>query len=337
MTQSTGAGLTRRTALSVVGAALLSGCSDSTTSTADSSSPVASEKLSGTVKIAGSSTVYPLTLQVSEQFTERHPDASISVASTGTGGGFSGFFCQGETDINGASRPISDDERQICADNNVSFLELQVATDALTVIVNNDADWIDCVRPTELAMIWRQNGVDQWSDIREEWPDEEIERHGPSSDSGTFNYFAEKIIGDVGTHRQNYRGTEQDSTIVSNVRNSEYAIGYLGFAYYNQNKEMVKALAIDNGDQCVSPSFNTAENNTYSPLLRPLFVYVATDSLANPTIRSFITQYMGLIDTDLVSDVGYVPLSETAASRERSVLAKAVDDCEACVENIDTS
>ena len=328
MTRSTGCVMKRRAALSVVGAALLEGCSQPSTSTENGSQPDPAE-LSGTVEVAGSSTVYPLTLEVGERFTERHPAVSVSLASTGTGGGFSEFFCQGATDINGASRPITEGERQACADTGVDFLELQVATDALTVIVNADADWIDCVTPAELAAIWREDGVDRWSEIRDEWPDEEIERYGPSSDSGTFDYFAEEIVGEAG-HTDGYQATEQDSTIVGNVQESPYGIGYLGFAYYTQNEGAVKALAIDDGEGCVSPSLETAESGAYAPLSRPLFVYVATDSLADPTVQSFVTFYLESTDTDLVSDVGYVPLDSAAASQGQSALTEAVAECREC-------
>jgi phosphate transport system substrate-binding protein len=316
-------------ALSGVGTLATAGCTGESSSTSPSTqSPAAAtrtDRLEGTVDVAGSSTVYPLTLRVGEQFSEVHSAVDVAVASTGTGGGFTGFFCVGKTDVNDASRPISDAERDLCADNGFAFVRFQVATDALTVIVNNEADWIDCITTEELAMMWRRGGAETWADVREGWPEEPIEHHGPTVDSGTLDYFAEEIIGDVDQHREDYEGTEQDSTIVENVRTSEYAVGYLGFAYYTQNSESVTALGIDDGAGCVRPSLSTAETGSYAPLSRPLYVYVRRESLADPVVASFLRYYLDQIDTSLVSEVGYVPMDEDAAEAQRSKLSEAVD------------
>lgn len=301
-----------------------SGCLDSTGGEPTRSSTDESTDVSGTVHIAGSSTVYPLTLRVAEQFGNAHPAASVSLSSTGTGGGFTDFFCRGKTDVNGASRPITTPERDECRENDVSFHSFQVATDALTVIVNDDADWVDCVTPEELAAIWEGNGAERWSDVRPAWPDEPIEHYGPTSESGTFDYFADEVLGGVSAHRRDYDGTEQDSTIVERVRESEYAVGYLGFAYYTQNSDAVTALAVDDGDGCVAPSLSTAKSGAYEPLSRPLFVYVARSSLRDPAVRSFVRYYLDRVDTDLVSDVGYVPLDEETAAENREKLDDAL-------------
>jgi len=301
----------------LLGTASAAGCTQTSAPSETPTTTKETTELAGTVLVAGSSTVYPLTLRVGERFTERHPNASVSVASTGTGGGFSDFFCLGKTDLNDASRPVSDDERPLCAENGVEFLRFQVATDAVTVIVNNEADWVDCVTPNELAGIWRRGGAETWSDVRPDWPDVPIDLYGPTSDSGTFDYFAEEIIGSIEEHRQDYVGTEQDSTIVTHVKQSLHAIGYLGFAYFKQNKRAVKALGITEGGNCVHPSLSTAKSGSYTPLSRPLFIYVSKASLATPTTRAFLRYYLDAVDTDLVSDVGYVPLDEETAAANR--------------------
>ena len=277
-------------------------------------------ELTGTVQVAGSSTVYPLTLQIGQQFGRGRPSASVSVTPTGTGGGFRDFFCQGKTDLNNASRPISSSERVSCAKNGVEFLSFRVATDALTVVVNDDAEWVDCVTPAELATIWQAGGAETWADVRPDWPNEPIEHFGPTPDSGTYDYFAGEILGETDQHRDDYDGTEQDSTIVTEVSSSPYAIGYLGFAYYTQNDAAVRALAVDDGDGCVRPSLRTAKSGKYSPLSRPLFIYVSRASLERPVVREFVRYYLGRVDTEAVSDVGYVPLDTQTAEKQRSRL-----------------
>lgn len=311
----------RRSFLRGLGAAcgtLLAGCAGDAGVDSPTARTATPTELSGTVTVAGSSTVYPLTLKIGTEFSETHPETSVSVSPTGTGGGFTDFFCVGETDINNASRPITDDERTRCADNGVEYLEFQVATDALTVIVNEDADWIDCVTPSELAIIWQADGAETWDDVRPEWPAEPIEYYGPSTDSGTFDYFADTILDGPPSHRVDYDGTEQDSTIVEGVAASRYAIGYLGFAYYAQNEAQVRALAVDNGSECVRPALETARSGQYSPLSRPLFIYVSQSALARPVVREFVDRYLEIVDTETVSEVGYVPVDESTATANRS-------------------
>ncbi|WP_224268122.1 PstS family phosphate ABC transporter substrate-binding protein [Haloprofundus salinisoli] len=267
--------------------------------------------LSGTIHVSGSSTVYPLTVAVGEQFSAQYPDVSISVSPTGTGGGFKQFFCRGKASINDASRSISSEESGQCDRNEVDPLELRVATDALTVVVNTDADWVDCITTEQLAAMWRTDGATQWSDVDPDWPDEPVELHGPTSDSGTFDYFAEAVIGEVDDHRTDYEGTEYDNAIIQSVSESTYAVGYLGYAYYLQNREAVKALGIDDGDGCVKPSPATAQGGEYTPLSRPLFIYVAENELSRPELRAFVTYYIERAGSSLVSDIGYVPLTES--------------------------
>ncbi|MBN1837933.1 MAG: PstS family phosphate ABC transporter substrate-binding protein, partial [Spirochaetales bacterium] len=203
-------------------------------------------KLSGSIKVAGSSTVYPITVAVAEEFNKMYPEVEVAVQSTGTGGGFKNFFIPGKTDINDASRAIKSSEIEQCRANGFEPLEFQVATDGLTVVVSPQATWVDNMSVEELAMIWRpENPAKSWRDVNPSWPAEELELYGPTSASGTFEFFTEEIMGKAGAHRSDYQGTEQDNTIVQAVAGSKNAIGYFGMAYYLENKDRVKALKVN--------------------------------------------------------------------------------------------
>ncbi|ELY53045.1 phosphate binding protein [Natronococcus jeotgali DSM 18795] len=262
------------------------------------------------VNIAGSSTVFPVTEAIGSAFSEEHPTVNVSISKTGTGGGFGNFFCAGRTDVNNASREIADAEIDQCGNNDITPLEFTVATDALTVVVNPEADWIDCLTVEELREIWRADGAERWSDINEDWPDEELELYGAATTSGTFDYFNEAVLGEDINHKSDYYATERDRTIVQGVQGSEYAMGYFGFSYYSENPDSIKAVSIDDGNGCVEPSTETAMSGEYTPLSRPLFIYVAKESLADSAVRDFARFYMERAATDLVSDVGYVPITE---------------------------
>jgi phosphate transport system substrate-binding protein len=263
--------------------------------------------LDGTISIAGSSTVYPISVAVSEEFYRLHPNVQIPIQSTGTGGGFKNFFIPGKTMINDASRPIEESERQEALENGIEPVEFQVAVDAITVVVNPGADWVDDLSVEELARIWRpDNPAKKWSDVRPEWPAQEIELYGPTAASGTFDYFTEEIVGESGASRSDYQGTEQDNTIVQAVSGSKYALGYFGMAYYLENQDRVKALAV-NG---VKPGIAAAKSGEYTPLSRPIFIYVARNALERPEVREFVRFYLEQTSTDLIRQVGYVPLTE---------------------------
>ncbi|MGQ3719829.1 PstS family phosphate ABC transporter substrate-binding protein [Natrialba aegyptia] len=276
------------------------------------------------VNIAGSSTVFPVTEAIASAFSEENPTVNLSLSKTGTGGGFGNFFCAGRTDINNASRAIADAEIEQCGENDITPIEFQVATDALTVVVNPEADWVDCLTVDELHDIWRAGGAERWSDINEDWPDEEFELYGAATTSGTFDYFNEAIIGEEENHRSDYHATERDRTIVQGVQGSEYAMGYFGFSYYSENPNSIKALSIDDDGACVEPSIETAMSGEYTPLSRPLFIYVAKESLADPAVRDFARFYMERAATDLVSEVGYVPITEDQRDENVSKLDEAI-------------
>lgn len=283
----------------------------------------AGEQLSGSVKIAGSSTVYPVTVAMAEEFSKLHPQVEIPVQSTGSGGGFKNFFIPGKTAINNASRGIKDSELQAARDNGIEPLEFQVGIDAVTIVVHKDFP-ADNITIDQLAHIWRpENPAQKWSEVDPSWPDIEIELYGPTAASGTFDFFTEEIIGESGASRSDFQGTEQDNTIVQAVSGSKGASGYFGMAYYLENKDRVKALKLEG----VMPSIETAKAGEYF-LSRPLFIYVAKNELARPEVREYVKFYLERTGGEIVKQVGYVPM--TAADVEDN-LAK-FDDAVADVQ-----
>jgi phosphate transport system substrate-binding protein len=285
--------------------------------------------LTGEISITGSSTVFPLATAVAEEFQQRHPGVNISTKSTGSGGGFENFFCTGESEVNNASREIKESERERCRENGVEPHEIRVATDALTVIVNNDNDWATEMTVDHLAQIWGPGaGENQtWSDVESHWPDETIERFGAAETSGTFDYFTEVINGEAGAHTQAYEPTENDRSIVQGVTGSPYAIGYFGFSFYYQNPDLVTAVAVDDGDGPVEPSLETAQSGEYTPLSRPLFTYPSIDALADEHVAQFCLFFLDQSSNRslVAEEVGYVPNSEDVVQTQRKQLEAAID------------
>ena len=343
-------GITRRRSLAALagaGTLALAGCteteggdssgSDDASSSGDSSSDAGSDdsgesadaSLSGSINIAGSSTVFPLMTAVAEDFSEQNPDVSIDISSTGSGGGFANFFCVGETDFNNASRPIKEEEQELCAENGVEYVELVAATDALTVVVNPEADFIDSLTVEELATIWESDAVETWDQVRDEFPNEEIERYGAADTSGTYDYFIEAILGERG-HTDDYQATEQDNTIAQGVAGSEYAIGYFGFAYYFQNPDQLKALGIDDGDGPVEPSLETASSGEYTPLSRPLFTYPSIESLGKEHVAEFARYFVDQTDNEdiVAGEVGYVPATQDVKEEQMQTLEDAIEEAQ---------
>jgi phosphate transport system substrate-binding protein len=301
-----------------VGAAALAGCigengggSENTETTEDTTGS-GSQNLSGDITITGSSTVYPVSVAMAEEFQKKHSGVNISVDSTGTGGGFKNHFCPGNSDINGASRQITDSEKENCNSNGVTPKEFQIAADALTVVVNNEADWVDSMTFDELAQIWKPDGAQKWSDVRDDWPDEEIKLYGPASTSGTFDWFTEHVVGEAESHREDYEATEEDNIIVQGVEGSKYAMGYLGYAYYQENSDRVKAVDIAEEDlsNATEPSLDNAKSGDY-PMARPLFIYAAAEAVKEKNqVYQFLEFYLQRAETDLVKQIGYVPTSQ---------------------------
>lgn len=284
-------------------------------------------ELTGEIKIAGSSTVYPISMAMAEEFMKMHPKVVVSVSSTGTGGGFSNFFIPGETQINDASRPIKQSEIDAAQANGITPIELQVGIDALSVVINPEADWVDSMTFEQLRAVWGPNNPpQQWSQVDPSWPAEDFELYGPAATSGTFDYFTEEVIGEGGAHRSDYNKTEHDNTIVQGIAGNRYAMGYFGYAYYNQNRDSIKALAIAApGGEPVEPSLDNAQSGAY-PLSRPLFIYVSDQALADPAVRAFVEFYIEQAATDLVEQVGYVPVTEAMMQENMRKIEEAAGE-----------
>jgi phosphate transport system substrate-binding protein len=264
----------------------------------------------GRVEADGSSTVYPVTEAVAEEFLRAGRNrVRVTVGISGTGGGFK-RFCAGEIDIANASRPIKESEREACARNGVEFLELPVAYDGLSVVVHPDNTFVDCLTVDELKRIWEPGSrVRRWSDVRPTFPEVEIRLYGPGTDSGTFDYFTEAIVGTEDASRSDYTASEDDNVLVQGVEGDRYALGYFGYAYYAENANRLKLVAVDAGDGCVAPSPETIANGLYRPLSRPLFIYVNRASLRRPEVRTFVRFYLQHAP-ELVPSAGYIPLPD---------------------------
>ena len=265
-----------------------------------------------TVRIDGSSTVFPIAEAVAEEFTLANKGARVNVGFSGTGAGFE-KFCRGETQISNASRPIRDSEIEDCAASGIDdIVEIQVAIDALTVLVNPSNDFVDCMTVDELHTAFTNGGASTWSDIRPEWPDDKIIFYYPGTDSGTFDYFVEAIVKDVdenAAHRGDGTASEDDNVLALGIEHDQNAIGYFGFAYFLEASEGLKVVAVDGGDgMCVEPSFDTALDGSYAPLSRPLFIYTRESFLRDrPEVLAVVNFFLESSDT-LVPEVGYVSM-----------------------------
>ena len=286
----------------------------------DGTAPTASGgDLSGRIDADGSSTVGPYTTAAAERFQKEQDGVQITVGVSGTGGGFE-RFCRGETDLSNASRPIKDDEAATCARKGIEYVEFQVANDALTVVVNKDNDWVDCLTTEQLETIWKPGSkVDDWSDIDPSFPDEQLSLFGPGTDSGTFDYFTGEINGEEGASRSDYSASEDDNTIVTGVSGEKGGLGYFGFSYFEENQDALKAVAIDSGTGCVAPSVDSAQEGTYEPLSRPLFVYAKTTSVRRPEVEAFL-RYLLENETAIAEAAQFVPLTDEQLAKARGDL-----------------
>jgi len=268
------------------------------------------------IKIDGSSTVFPISEAFAEEFQiSKRGKVRVTVGMSGTGGGFK-KFCRGETDMSNASRPISTEEMEACRKTGVKYIELPVAFDALTVVINPNNNWVkgNAMTVADLRKMWEpaaQGRINLWKQVRAEWPAEKLMLFGPGADSGTFDYFTEAINGKAKASRGDFTASEDDNTLVSGVVNNKSALGYFGFAYYVAHKDKLRAVAIDGGKGPVLPSIENVINGTYNPLSRPLFVYVRDTSATRPEVREFV-QFMMKQGAALVGEVGYVPLPQSA-------------------------
>ena len=268
------------------------------------------EELAGSVQADGSSTVGPLTSAAAELYREVQPGVNVTVGISGTGGGFE-RFCRGETDISNASRPIDEEEVALCEEAGIEFTELQVAIDALTVVVNQENDWATCLTVDQLNAIWSPDStISNWSDVPDaDFPDVPMPLAGPGTDSGTFDYFTDEVNGEEGASRTDYTPSEDDNVIVQAVSGDRGGLGYFGFTYFEENEDTLKAVEIDGGDGCVAPSAEAARSGDYSPLARPLFIYVKNESLARPEVEDFVRFFLDQND-DIAAAALYIPPSE---------------------------
>ncbi|MGG6237923.1 PstS family phosphate ABC transporter substrate-binding protein [Nodosilinea sp. AN01ver1] len=269
------------------------------------------------IQVDGSSTVFPISEAMAEEFMAENRGTQVTVGVSGTGGGFS-KFCAGELDITGASRPIKASEAEACAAAGIEYIEVPVATDALTVVINPENTWAEEMTTEQLKMMWEpaaEGTITRWNQIDPSWPDAPIDLFGPGTDSGTFDYFTDEIVGESGASRADYTASEDDNILVLGVSRDANALGYFGLAYYLENQDTLKAVAV-NG---VEPTPENVENGTYTPLSRPIFVYVKKESLeSRPEVRAFV-EFMLDNGPEIVPEVGYVPLSE---QRYESILAE---------------
>ena len=265
--------------------------------------------LKGVVEIDGSSTVFPITEAVAEEFHKLHPKVQVNVGVSGTGGGFK-RFTSGNTDISNASRVIKTSEVTAAAEAGVEYLELRIATDGLSVAVHPSNDFVECLTTEELRRIWEPGStIERWNQVRPDFPDSKIRLYGPGTNSGTFDYFTEVIVGEVQASRPDYTASEDDNVLVLGVSGDRNALGYFGYAYYIENADKVRAVGIDGGAGCVLPTQESIEAGDYFPLSRPLHIYVNVESLARPEVAAFVEFYMNNA-AELAAEVGYIGLSE---------------------------
>jgi phosphate transport system substrate-binding protein len=295
------------------GSLAVAGCGD------DDDGDSGSSDLSGTITIDGSSTVAPLSEAAAELFQQENPDVRVTVGTSGTGGGFE-KFCRGETDISDASRPIKDEEIEACEGNNITFEEVDVANDALSVILNPGNDFATCLTTDQLNTIWEPGSkVNNWNQVDDSFPDLALDLFGPGTDSGTFDYFTDVINGEEGAQRTDYNNIgEDDNAAVTGVSGSEGGMGYLGYSFFSENEGTIIAAEIDGGEGCVAPSPETAQDGTYTPLGRQLFIYPSGEALQKPEVQAFVEFYINNND-EIAERASVIPLND---EQKEEALAK---------------
>ncbi|WP_448602688.1 PstS family phosphate ABC transporter substrate-binding protein [Thermoleptolyngbya sp.] len=306
-------------ALTAASLALAVACGGTTTTTGGGTttaeSPAAggtttASNLTGNVLVDGSSTVFPISEAMAEEFMRANPGVRVTVGVSGTGGGFK-KFCAGETDISNASRPIKKEEIDLCAQNGIEYVEVPIAYDGLSVVVNPSNEFATCLTVDELKKMWEpaaQGKITNWNQIRPDFPNLPLGLYGAGTDSGTYDYFTAAIVGEEGESRGDFTASEDDNVIVQGVASDAGGLGFFGFAYYEENKDKLKLVEIDGGNGCVAPSAETIADGSYAPLSRPEFFYIKTTSLDNPAVAAFARFQIDPANAGLISEVGYVPL-----------------------------
>jgi len=279
--------------------------------------------LSGDIRIDGSSTVGPLTERIAEDFQKENSDVKVSVGTSGTSGGFE-KFCAGETAINDASRAIEAPEKKACGEGGVDYEEVQVANDALTVVINPDNP-VTCMTVDQLSSVWNKGStLDNWDQIKDLDADysETLDLFGPGTDSGTFDYFTEAINGEEGVQRTDYNNVgEDDNATVTGVAGSPGGMGYFGFSFYTENQDQLKALEVDGGDGCVAPSEETVQDGSYTPLGRPLFIYPSSEALKDEAVKAFVEYYVDNVNT-VASEIGFISMTDEQTTESKDEVAK---------------
>jgi phosphate transport system substrate-binding protein len=277
--------------------------------------------LDGKVSVDGSSTVYPLTAIAAEDFHQVNDDIQVKVGSSGTGGGFE-KFCRGELDANNASRPIKDSEIENCRNAGIDFASLTMGIDALTVVVNPENDWATCLTTDQLRAIWEpQSQVNNWQQVDPSFPDMPLRLFGPGTDSGTFDYFTDVINGDEGASRTDFTPSEDDNVVVQGIVGTRGGLGYFGYTYFEENADRLRAVEIDSGDGCVPPSAATAQDGSYTPLARPLYVYLSVQALARPEVETFFDFYVDN-DASIAEGAKFIPLNDEQRQELRGEYAE---------------
>lgn len=272
------------------------------------------------IRIDGSSTVFPISEAMAEEFQKANSDIKVTVASSGTGGGFK-KFCGGETDISNASRPIKPEEVELCKKGGVEYIELPVSYDGISVVVNPQNTWAKCLKVDELKKMWEvgaQGKVATWDQINPKFPKEKLGLYGPGTDSGTYDFFTKAITGEEGKSRGDYTASEDDNTLVQGVSADKGGLAFFGYAYYEQNKGKLNLVQIDAGKGCIAPSPETINNGTYQPLARPEFIYVSKKAAERPEVQKFVEFHLAAPNQKFVSEVGYVPIPEELLAEVRT-------------------
>ena len=304
----------------------LAACGGTTTDTADApadgGTEVASSSISGDVLIDGSSTVFPIAEAMSEEFSIANPDVNVTVGLSGSGGGFK-KFCAGETDISNASRPIKDEEVAACEEAGIEFIEVPIAFDGLTIVTHPANDWAQCLTTDQLNTMWSpesEGQISNWNQVDASFPDQAMGLYGPGTDSGTFDYFTDEVNGEEGASRGDYTASEDDNVIVQGVAGDEGAIGYFGYAYFEENSDSLQAVAIQNdAGECVSPSTETIADGSYNPMSRPLFFYVKKEAYdAKAQVKAFVDFMLDPKNGELIGDTGYVALPDDILANSKA-------------------
>jgi phosphate transport system substrate-binding protein len=308
----------KKLSVAVAAALFVAACGGSTASPSASAAA-----LTGEVAMDGSSTVYPAAEAIAEEFQNANPGVQVTVAFSGTGGGFK-KFCAGETDASNASRPIKAEEAELCAAAGIEFIELKMALDALAVVVSKENTFVDCLTTDELKSIWDLGSVvETWRDVRASWPDEKIDLYGPGADSGTFDYFTEEINGEAKQSRSDFTQSEDDNVLVTGISGSQYALGYFGLAYVAENADKVRAVEVDGGEGCAAPTPENVNNGTYTPLGRPLITYASVTALARPEVAAFF-RFLLENTSELSVEVGYIAISDADLAAAKATLEAAL-------------